>query len=291
MKSNASKPVDREALLAAVRHSVEKAGGKRISLCKFMTATGISRHDMGKYFPRWSLILEAAGFSTVSPQKKLASNVLLADWGAVARKLNHLPTCCEYRIEGGYNPITIKRHFNGWRNVPAAFRAFAAIHPEWSDLIPLFSPPAREKSPPPSPRLASRWLTARQRARRGKQPIYGPRLNFGALHHAPVNEQGVVFLFGMLAEKLGFMVDALRSAFPDCEAKRRIPIRLGSKSLDDSAGWERVRIEFEYESRNFREHAHDPESCDLIICWSHNWEDCPLEVIELKEELKKLTSN
>ena len=22
--------------------------------------------------------------------------------------------------------------------------------------------------------------------------------------------------------------------------------------------------------------------CDLIVCWEHNWEECPLEVIELK---------
>ena len=22
--------------------------------------------------------------------------------------------------------------------------------------------------------------------------------------------------------------------------------------------------------------------CDLIVCWEHNWPECPLEVIELK---------
>jgi hypothetical protein len=31
------------------------------------------------------------------------------------------------------------------------------------------------------------------------------------------------------------------------------------------------------------------EECDMIVCWRHNWEDCPLEVLELKSlEWKQL---
>jgi hypothetical protein len=25
------------------------------------------------------------------------------------------------------------------------------------------------------------------------------------------------------------------------------------------------------------------------VCWEHNWEECPLEVIELKSVIRKLT--
>ena len=32
-----------------------------------------------------------------------------------------------------------------------------------------------------------------------------------------------------------------------------------------SKRWRRVRIEFEFKSRNFREHGHDPDQCDLIV--------------------------
>ncbi len=47
--------------------------------------------------------------------------------------------------------------------------------------------------------------------------------------------------------------------------------------------WQRVRIEFEYESRNFYKHRHSHKGCDVIVCWRHNWKECPrdLEVIEL----------
>ena len=56
----------------------------------------------------------------------------------------------------------------------------------------------------------------------------------------------------------------------------------------DYEGLIRVRIEFEYESRNFLTHMHSTSECDLIVCWSHNWLDCPMEVIELKSLVGKL---
>jgi hypothetical protein len=56
------------------------------------------------------------------------------------------------------------------------------------------------------------------------------------------NEQGVVLLFGMLAKQPGFLIEVVQKGFPDCEAKRQI----GPEQ------WQRVGIEFEFESRTFR---------------------------------------
>lgn len=47
-----------------------------------------------------------------------------------------------------------------------------------------------------------------------RQRPCGSPLNFRTLRHAPVNEQGVVFLFGVLANDLGFVVETIASAFP-----------------------------------------------------------------------------
>jgi len=49
-----------------------------------------------------------------------------------------------------------------------------------------------------------------------------------------------------------------------------------------------VRIEFEFASRNFKEHLHDPKGCDMIVCWEHNWPNCPLPVLELRSEVRRL---
>jgi hypothetical protein len=105
------------------------------------------------------------------------------------------------------------------------------------------------------------------------QPTYGRPLISSPLTYAPTNEMGVVFLFGMMAERLGYAVTRIQSGFPDCEALRELaPNR-----------WQRVRIEFEYESRNFLLHLHPVPGCDVIVCWQHNWPECPLEVVELQK--------
>jgi len=99
------------------------------------------------------------------------------------------------------------------------------------------------------------------------------RLPDGApLDFAPDNEQGVVFLFSYLARsRFGLRIERIQGGYPDCVAY------LGEK---------RIRIEFEYRSRNFVQHRHDPKKCDWIVCWIHDWPAAPsrLRVIELRKE-------
>jgi hypothetical protein len=99
---------------------------------------------------------------------------------------------------------------------------------------------------------------------------------------APTNEAGVLYLFGTMSERLGFLVLLVQTAFPDCEAMRVV----GENRL------QRVKIELEYQSRNFLKHMHDLKGCALIVCWEHNWPECPLEVLELKSlvESQNLTT-
>jgi hypothetical protein len=96
--------------------------------------------------------------------------------------------------------------------------------------------------------------------------------------YAPVNELGVIFLFGAMSWQLGFVIHKLQAEFPDCEAMRRVS--------EDRC--QLVKIEFELESRNFLKHMHDPSKCDLIVCWRHNWPECPLEVLELRKLLPEV---
>lgn len=115
------------------------------------------------------------------------------------------------------------------------------------------------------------------------RPTYGGAIDFRGLRHEPVNEQGVVLLFGLVAKELGYIVESIQSGFPDCEAKRQIaPQR-----------WQRVLIEFEFESRNFRDHGHPYTGCDVIVCWRHNWPDCPpqIEILELSSVIHSLPTS
>ena len=109
---------------------------------------------------------------------------------------------------------------------------------------------------------------------------FGELIDFRSLRHAPINENGVIYLFGMVSHEIGFMVEAVHAAFPDCEAKRHI----------GENRYQRVRIKFEYKSSDFKSHDYDPAGADMIVCWIHDWPDCPLEVLELKSAIDKLES-
>lgn len=109
--------------------------------------------------------------------------------------------------------------------------------------------------------------------------IVGDLINFRGLVYAPLNENGVVFLFGKIMEDLNMYIEEIKPGFPDCIARRFT-----------GKGWKRIRIEFEFMSKNFKSHGHDPNECDMIVCWEHDWKNCPdnLEVIELKDIIKGL---
>ena len=110
-----------------------------------------------------------------------------------------------------------------------------------------------------------------------EKSIVGDLINFRGLVYAPLNENGVVFLFGKIVDDLNMYIEEIKPGFPDCIARRFV-----------GKGWERVAIEFEYSSSNFKAHGHDPANCDIIVCWEHDWPQCPLEVIELKSEIQSL---
>jgi hypothetical protein len=284
MKSHSSKAPSRETVIKAIRRAVKKAGGKRVTMEGFLVASRMKSGDVFRNFRHWQDALDAAGFTANAPNAKVEINALLADWGALARALQRLPLRNEYMKKGNYCCGTLENRFGGWARIPDAFRAFASERPEWNDLQELVSEscaPRRSRflsqKPPGHPK--SRWFTRRERRRREiNLPVCGAPLNFGVFRYAPMNENGLILLFGSMAERLGFFFETVHPSFPDCRAVRQACPEI----------WETVRIEFGYQSRNFREHGHDPKACDLIVCWEHNWPECPVEVLALKDEIKRL---
>jgi hypothetical protein len=244
------------------------------------------------HFPSWREAVRAAGLEPDSTNIKLGDEALLEDWGEMVRKDRQIPTRDHYRREGKFSPGAFEKHFGPWSAVPTIFRDFATDKAQWLDvlaLIPQGSAKATLVSRPdihngnssdlePSPPL-----TQHQYTKLDDRATYGNPIDFRGLRHEPVNEQGVVFLFGVVAKELGYMVEALQAGYPDCEAKRQIA----------PGRWQRVRIEFEFESRNFRDHGHPSDGCDVIVCWRHNWSDCPehIEVVDLSTVVKSLAKS
>jgi len=119
----------------------------------------------------------------------------------------------------------------------------------------------------------------RVEAKKRKLRIVGPRSQIPDLVYEPVNEQGVIFLFAKYHKELGIeYIEGIQQGFPDAFGRRRI----------GRTEYEPVDIEFEFKSLDFKNHQHDPSKCDLIVCWEHNWPQCPIEVIELKTAMSKM---
>jgi len=104
-----------------------------------------------------------------------------------------------------------------------------------------------------------------------RESLVGRHIRIEGMSYAPTNEQGVVFLFGRLAPRLGFDVEVIQTGFPDCIARRN---------------GKTCRIEFEYRASSYKNHP--PRGADLIVCWDNDWAHRPrtfrhLEILELKK--------
>lgn len=173
-----------------------------------------------------------------------------------------------------------RSRFGKWPDVLAHYRKWKVEHGINGACVTL---PNLEQSdndrallPPVSLAMSSKQFAA------AALQLYGEPIDFRGLRHAPINESGVVYLFGMVSRELGFYIEAVQQGFPDCEGKY-----LYDKKKNH---WAKARIEFEFKSSNFLTHGHDAGSCDFIVCWEHDWSDCPLHVIELRKEIQKLSS-
>jgi len=296
-------PSDKQLILDSLV-AIARGAGRPPSRSEFASLSGISEHSVSQFFPSWSAALRAAGLSPYTLNLRLEDRELLEDWGCAVRRNRAIPARRTYHHLGKFDHRTFERRFGPWSQLPQVFRNFARDKPEWADVLALLPAPApkpvhhgpvgarfsasqalanpgvparNERSPSSSPPSKVRYPPLVHR------PIYGQPMDFRGLRHEPVNEQGVVLLFGMVAKELGYTVEAVQSGFPDCEAKRQIaPQR-----------WQRVHLEFEFESRNFRDHGHSLTGCDVIVCWRHNWPDCPphLEILELSSLIKSLPTS
>jgi hypothetical protein len=267
-----------ETLKQRLRDVAERLKKQTVTRSEFVREAGISAWQVGKHFDNWSEFVSAAGLQP-NDLSRIEDDDLFAAMREAFLAAGCICTTAKFERLCRYSySVYKKRAWGGWNGVLFKFREWALIHdPGFPFLASLPNEPTAvpDSVVQDAKREGAAWLS-----KGGRQ--YGPFLNFRGLQHAPINEQGVVFLFGMVAMELGYIVESVATGFPDCEAKRRV-----NKAGDN---WERVRIEFEYQSRTFLAHGHRPDGCDVIVCWEDNWPDCPVEVLELRSAIVNLES-
>jgi hypothetical protein len=286
--------VTKQQITAAIQECAAKLG-RVPTHNELAKLAGISRRVVRRLFGTYTRALRECNLERKGGGRKVEMEDLFRDWAGVVRKLNKLPTLFEYEEQSRYSQAPLMSRFGTWSRVPQGLKQYAEEkggREDWKDVLAMIEARSRGVSE------GAAW---RERAARLEKaawpgpadgnpmsgpiilkdrPMYGRVMRPYPLICAPVNEMGVVFLFGAMAERLGFWVLRIQTEYPDCEALRMVS--------EDRL--QLVRIEFEQESRNFLKHMHLASECDLIVCWKHNWPECPLEVVELKTVLSNQLS-
>lgn len=267
---------EKERLVGVIRACAENLGRAPTQL-ELSRMTEISRYMVEKYFVTYAQAMRECGFEHLGAGVKQPTATLFEDWARITRELGRAPKVLEYSLRSRFSVRPLIRRFGGWVAATEALLKYARENGRESEL----GINAENNQQSGAAGTASctggctAGLTAGATAELNRLP-YGESLNPFPMAHAPTNETGVVFAFGMLARELGFVILSMQAAYPDCIALRW----MGENS------WRRLRIEIEFQSMNFVKHRHDLAGCDLIVCWEHNWPECPVEVLELRKVVK-----
>lgn len=271
---------ERENIIAQAKSAAAALGKSSLSRSEFIQHSGISNNQIYRHFDGWREVCELAGLEPHVQNVRLDNDEIFSAMRDAFIRIGSIVTKTKIDRHYRYSMDVFKKRGLNWTATLIEFRKWVEKNdPTFPCLAQLptqqFEPPAESE-----PHVARRATTVPAWHARNSR-LFGDFLNFRGLQHAPVNEQGVVFLFGMVAHELGYVVEMVTTGFPGCEAKRRV----------SGGRWERVRIEFEFQSRNFRDHGHAPAGCDVVVCWEHNWPECPNEVLELKEAIRALPAH
>ena len=284
--------LNREEIIALLRKIAEELGHRPNQFEFWQTARAKKEH-VRRLFGSYRELVQEAGFEALGPGFHIRPEQLFEDWVQVVRKMGRVPSVTQYNKVGRYSHRAFRSRWNSWQDVPAAMLEFAKEKwpdRQWDDVLEIAQKYVEELKRKDPRKKKYQKLTSGEEAlttteggltSTGKKGelglggfgVCGRPVELRAMLTHPVNEAGVLALFASMAVKLGFGILKVQTAFPDVVALR----------LCKDGQWRLVRIELEFESRSFITHKHLPEGCDLIVCWKHNWQGCPVEVIELSK--------
>src|SRR5260370_37009408 len=211
---------DKQDILDSIR-AIAKGLGRAPTRSEFVSLAGISEYFVSQCFPSWNDAVRSAGLHANPMNVRLEDSELLKDWGGTVRANRAIPARRAYRRLGKYDSRTLERRFGPWSSLSEVFLNFAKDSPEWADVLALLPVPVLKQDHGSNNDLASPIMPKKTRHVPLKdRATYGNPTHFRGLRHEPVNEQGVVLLFGMLAKELGYVIEADQTGVSRWQAAR-----------------------------------------------------------------------
>ena len=272
----------KEEIIREIRKVAEHLNVKHLKQQDFILNSTVPINTVKYHLGTWVEAVKAAGLESYRNYDPIENPDLVQDEDLL-KELVRL-----YRMSGTPpTPDTLKAHgaFSleyytaRWQSLSKAFWRAREVFPD-SFVDPVVSVSPDPVPDPSSIRLIPKTIKPKRPAKVERK--LGDPLEFRGLRFSPVDRDGVVFLFGMLAVELGFELEFVSSERPHAEGRRYFDIHREQ--------WKHLKVEFIFKSSGFSPvPAASGETCDLLVCWEHDSEDCPVEILELKGIIREIS--
>jgi hypothetical protein len=269
-----------------------KSNKKFIGLKEVCKEMGIKPYNVIQLFQGESMtdVKRKHGIRLSPPETPYTYDQLLEKYHSVVHKKKKIPSWNMVRFDLGIPDSTFKKYFQKTNDIKR-------------DLVEEYYKWLKKRKPNSHElKLVEKWLKGEDKqdispavaAKKSRTKTHVSRKTGGRTYGRPHGyyenlicepscEQEVVVLFAMMCKHLQYYILGVwENSFPDCEAMR----------IESGGNLRRVMIEFQYKSKDFVSDGHNPNGCDVIVCWKDNWKDCPknIEVLELSKEVEKIQS-
>jgi len=224
MKQDAE--TDRAELIKAMQEIAKELGTDSVPRNEFRRRTSVSERKIQILFGSYNALVEAAGLQPrqfpTGDSPIYSDQELIAEAIRVLRLPNAKLTRVFFTQHGKPSTSLYERRFGGWINAmratrdgldPVADAGLIARIDEYAPAVDTAKRQTNEKAEKQEPEEGDRSAPpefAHEFIEGTTANVYGDFINFRGLQHEPVNEQGVVFLFGMVCREIGYVVEIVR---------------------------------------------------------------------------------
>lgn len=294
--------LSKERIIDEIKRVAEKLETKSLTQKDFEFNSTIPINTVKYYLGSWEQALEQANLETGKPGtkkqprekeiKEKDQDKLLLELIRIYHESGEEPTSLLVDSRGKYGEHVYRKYWKSLseafllarKRFPEKFERFNKMDSPFSiedaeqalEKYPLAGRPGEGQEVPMGGESKIKFIPQTIKPKQGKKKArtVGEPIKFSSIRYAPLEKMGVVFLFSMMASELGFAVESVSPDFPDCEGKRCVDL--------ENDRWEHTRIQIEFRSSDLQNREWNEGDCDILVCWIHDWEDCPIEVLELR---------
>ena len=191
--------VTRESIIEAAKTAAAQQQGPLTS-ADFSRLAGIGPFHLYRCFPKggWSKVVELAGIARHPLRKdSLTDEEMLTEFHRAVLAKESLPTWPQFAVHARVSSRAVRRRFGGMKGTLKKYRSWLELHEPSSPFLQLLEEKAKEEVQPTATDRPRPLLSDQSNTQWGKLDgtEFGEPISFRGLQHAPINEQGVVYLF------------------------------------------------------------------------------------------------